>query len=212
MTLSEDQLLRIMPLAARGSAASTHAINAACARFEINTPLRLAHFLGQIAHESGQLTATRENLNYTAQALTRTWPARFPSLQMAIGFAHMPEQIANYVYANRGGNGDVKSGDGWRYRGAGWIQLTFRDNQHACAEHFGVAGDIGDWLASPQGAALSAAWFWSTHGCNQMADKDDVDAISDTINLGHHTPKIGDAIGYAERMAFTNTAKRVLGC
>lgn len=212
MNITLDQLATIVPYAGARGPACVAAINAASARFEINTPARMAHFIGQLAHESAQLAVTRENLNYSAQALMKTWPHRFPTLAQATGFAHMPEQIANYVYANRGGNGDMASGDGWRYRGAGWIQLTFKDNQMACAEFFGVSSDIGEWLCSPQGAALSAAWFWSTHGCNEMADRGDVDAISDTINLGHHTPAIGDAIGYAERLAFTTTAKRVFAC
>jgi putative chitinase len=208
--LTRDQLERIMPLAAPRADVCVSALNAAIARFPINTSMRLAHFLGQLAVESGQLAATRENMNYTAQRLTQVWPTRFTSLKQAMGFAHMPEQIANFVYANRMGNGDVRSGDGWRHRGAGWLQLTGKDNQQACAEHFGVSSDIGDWLSSPQGAALAAAWFWSEHGCNELADRSDIDAISDAVNLGHHTPKIGDAIGYAERLAFTNTAIKVL--
>lgn len=207
-----DQLVRIMPNSGPRSLQALPAINAALARFPIDTPRRLAHFLGQVAHESAQLNVARENLNYTAEQLMKVWPSRFLSIEHARGFAHMPEQIANFVYANRGGNGDVPSGDGWRYRGAGWIQLTFKNNQMEMSEHFGVSSDIGEWLACPQGAALSAAWFWSTRGCNELADHDDTDAISDVINLGHHTPAVGDAIGYTDRLFFVTTAKRVLQC
>lgn len=210
MRLTPDQLYRIMPAAGRHADVALPALNAALARFPINTPLRLAHFLGQLAHESAQLAANRENLNYSAEQLLKVWPQRFETIEHARGFAHFPEQIANFVYANRGGNGDFKSGDGWRYRGAGWFQLTFKDNQIACAERFGVSSDVGNWLAFPQGAALSAAWFWCENGCNEQADLDDCDAVSDIINRGHVTPAVGDAIGYQDRLFFTTTAKRVL--
>lgn len=210
MNITIKQLLRIMPDAGENAAAYVAALNVAMRRFAIDTPKRAAAFLGQLAHESGQLAETRENLNYSAEALLRTWPSRFGDLEHAKGFAHMPEQIANFVYANRYGNGDMASGDGWRYRGAGWIQLTFKANQQACGDYFGVSSDIGEWLCCPQGAALSAAWFWSKHGCNELADQGDIDAISDMINLGHRTPAIGDAIGYAHRLAFTSTADQVL--
>jgi putative chitinase len=209
MNLTLGQLLAVMPLAGPDAPLFVDVLNVAMRRFAINTPRRVACFLGQLAPESGQLAVMRENLNYTAEQLLRTWPKRFTSLEHAKGFAHMPEQIANFVYANRMGNGDMASGDGWRHRGAGWIQLTGKKNQTAMAEYFGVSSDIGNWLCDPHGAALSAAWFWSTNGCNELADAWDIDGISDTINLGHHTPAEGDAIGYKHRLAFTLTGATI---
>lgn len=210
MILTLEQLVRIMPQVGENAPLYVAALNTAMQRFAINTPKRIAHFLGQLAHESGQLAHTRENLNYSAEALLRTWPTRFTDLRHARGFAHMPEAIANFVYANRFGNRGMSSGDGWRHRGAGWIQLTFKDNQMACGSYFGVSSDIGYWLSCPQGAALSAAWYWDSRKCNAIADEGDVDHMSDVINLGRHTERIGDAIGYADRLAFTNTALQVL--
>lgn len=210
MILTSDQLHRIAP--GIGHAAGTYvgALTAAMERFEINTPARVAHFLAQIVHESGELSRFRENLNYSAAGLMKTWPARFTVLGVAQAYERQPERIANYVYAGRMGNGDEASGDGWRYRGAGWIQLTGKKNQAAAALALGVIGDIGDWLATVAGAALSAAWFWRRAGCNQLADAGNVDAISDIINIGRRTERVGDAIGYAERLRLTKLAMQVL--
>lgn len=212
MIVTAAQLLAIMPDSGSRAIECADPLNVAMRRFNISSPKRMAAFIGQIANETGQLAKARENLNYSAEGLLRTWPDRFGDLAHARGFAHMPQQIANFVYANRMGNGDMSTGDGWRHRGAGWIQLTGKTNQQECAEYFGVSSDIGDWLEYPNGAALSAAWFWSKHGCNELADAGDIDGISDIVNLGHHTPKIGDAIGYPQRLAFTNLANKVLSC
>lgn len=120
------------------------------------------------------------------------------------------KKIANYVYANRMGNGNERSGDGWRYRGAGWIQLTGRDNHQEVARELAVIGDIGDWLSTVTGAALSAAWFWWKSGCNPLADAGNVDAISDLINIGHVTAKQGDSVGYDKRLSLTRHCLKVL--
>lgn len=219
MNITANQLLAIMPAAGARAYACLDALNDAMRRFAINTPKRMAAFLAQLAHESTQLTSVRENLNYSAQALlsqfnnskiTRFTPADAEKYGRTATHAANQEMIANIAYANRMGNGPPASGDGWRTRGAGFIQLTGHDNQQACADFFGIKGDIGEWLATPKGAALSSAWFWSTHGCNELADAGDVDGVSDVINLGRRTPKIGDAIGYADRLALTNRANKVL--
>lgn len=210
MNLTAEQLLAIAPAVGSNARAYASALSAAMERFVINTPARAAHFLAQVAHESGDFSRFRENLNYSAAGLRTTWPKRFPSMEAAVPFARNPERIANYVYANRMGNGNERSGDGWRYRGAGWIQLTGRDNHHQVARELAVIGDIGDWLATVSGAALSAAWFWHKSGCNRHADAGNIDAISDLINIGHVTAKEGDSVGYDKRASLTRHCLKVL--
>jgi putative chitinase len=206
-----DQITAIMPGAAAVAAAYFAPLNGAMTEFSINAERRIEMFLAEIAVESGQLRAVQEGLNYSAEGLVKTWPRRFPTLAAAAPYAHRPEAIANKVYANRGGNGNEASGDGWRHRGAGLIGLTFHDNQAKCAAYFGIdVRAVGDWLRTPEGACRSAAWFWKTHGCNELADKGDFDGVSDAINLGHQTEAEGDAIGYRDRLAFLTVAERVI--
>jgi putative chitinase len=211
MKLTPEQLLRIAPAAGSKAAAIAAALTMAMPRYGITTPERAAPFLGNLAHESGQFIRARENLNYQASTLLRVWPSRFLTEDMAKRYAHMPEDIANLVYANRMGNGDVKSGDGYRYRGAGWIQLTGKENHLAAALEFDIDPEqIGDWLCTPEGAALSAAWYWKNAGCNAYADKGNHDAIADLINIGRRTARVGDAIGYEERLMLTKRSAVVL--
>jgi Predicted chitinase len=178
--------------------------------FEINTPLRQAAFLAQVFHESGNLGRLDENLNYSAQGLMRTWASRFDAAT-AEKYAHKPEMIANKVYANRMGNRDEASGDGWKYRGAGLIQLTGKNNQFACAMHIGYdPTQIGIYLRTEEGACRSAGWFWQQVGANTYADKGDIDGVSDVVNIGRKTAKVGDSIGYAHRKALFEAFERVL--
>lgn len=147
------------------------ALNGAAASFEIHSRERWAAFLAQIAHESAGLTQLEERLSYSAERLCAVWPRRFPTLESARPYARNPEALANRVYANRMGNGAEATGDGWRFRGRGLIQLTGRSNYQACARGIGLAVDARpDWLLEPLAAALSAAWYWSTRGCNELAD------------------------------------------
>ncbi len=159
-------------------------LNAAMARFGINTPQRAAAFLAQCAHESGRFLHVEENLNYSADALQRVWPNRFDADHAQL-YAHQPQRIANRAYAGRNGNGDEASGDGWRFRGRGFIQLTGRENYRrleiALGEHI---VDNPDHVATPKYAALSAAWFWSYNGLNALADAGDIVAITKRINGG----------------------------
>ena len=211
MKLTKEQLMQIAPNMVVNNAGSyTASLNAAMERFGINTPLRAAHFLGQLVHESGDLTSFRENLNYGAASLMRTWPSRFPSMITAQAYERQPQKIANYVYANRMGNGDAASNDGWNYRGAGWFQLTGKKAQMECADYFKITSDVPTWLCTHEGAALSAAWFWWKAGCNRLADMNNVDAVSDVINIGHRTDKVGDSIGYDKRLSLTRLAFGVL--
>lgn len=162
--------------------------------YDINTPQRIAAFLAQTGHESNNFTALSENLNYSADGLVKTFKKYFPTIESTTGYARNPQKIANKVYANRMGNGDESSGDGWMYRGAGLIQLTGHDNQSKFAEITKKQlSAICDYLRTPEGALHSAAWFWSTHGCNELADTNDTVAITKVIN--------GGDIGLADREA-----------
>jgi len=202
--------MRIMPRARQRAGLFVPLLNAAMAEFGITTVPRRAAFLATIAHESAQLSVFEENLNYGGAALARVWPSRFPP-QLAAAYARQPERIANRAYADREGNGPEASGDGWRNRGAGAIQLTFENNHAACARHFGIdRAETGAWLRSAEGACRSAGWFWSHNGLNRWADALDFDGICDVVNRGRKTATVGDAIGWPERLAFFNTAMEVL--
>lgn len=164
------------------------AINAACERFEINSPDRQAAFLSQIGVESAGLTALIENLNYSEQALLTIWPDHFTPAQAAefgrtVTHPANQEAIADLAYGGRMGNS--QPGDGWAYRGRGLIQLTGRANYRAA----GLALDLPleaepDRAALPNEAALTAAWYWDQHGCNAMADNRLIVAITQAINGG----------------------------
>jgi putative chitinase len=158
-------------------------------KFQINTQLRLCHFLAQCAHESWNFTATTENLNYGPVALLKTFGKYFNETNVE-AYARKPEKIANLVYGNRMGNGPESSGDGFKYRGRGYIQLTGKINYQAFDKI--VAEDI---LAKPELVAtkyplLSAAWFWNSRNLNVLADKGttdaDVTAITKKVNGGTH--------------------------
>lgn len=163
-------------------------IPAAQEKFAINTPLRLAHFLAQCAHESANFTATKENLNYSAQALNKTFKKYFPTIESTVNYARKPEKIANKVYGGRMGNGDEASGDGYKYCGKGYIQLTGKDNYIAFDK--AVDDDImsDPSLVASKFALLSAGWFWNKNSLNALADKGgtdaDVTAITKRVNGG----------------------------
>jgi len=163
---------------------------AAMEKYQINTPLRQAHFLAQVGHESGGFTKVSEGLNYSESALLSLFGKRItPTQAKAYGrnAEHAANQtmIANIIYANRNGNGDVKSGDGYRYRGRGLIQITGRANYAALVKQLGV--DVvanPDLLTGNKLAAESAAAWWKNHGLNEIADSDDVSRITRIINGG----------------------------
>lgn len=160
------------------------ALRYTCSNFDINTPERVAGFLAQVGHESGGLRFTVENLNYRAEALTRVWPSRFPP-GVAESYAMQPERIANRAYADRMGNGNEASGDGWAYRGRGLIQLTGKDNYAAFSlEANNEALTKPDLVAEVELAALSAGWFWSRNGLNTLADNKDIVGMTVKINGG----------------------------
>lgn len=159
-------------------------LNAACKHYEITGSLRrMAAFLGHIAHESGNLRHLEENLNYKdPHRINQTFGA-IKTDKEAEAYAHNPEGLANKVYADRAGNGDTASGDGWKYRGRGLIQLTGKANYAAFGQDINV--DVvknPELVATPQYAALSAAWYWKKHRLNRLADAEMYQAVSKGIN------------------------------
>jgi putative chitinase len=178
-------------------------LNAAMLRFNINTPRRIAAFIGQCAHESANFTALTENLNYRGESLMRVWPRHFPTPEVAAQYHRKPEQIANRAYANRMGNGPEASGDGWKYRGRGLIQLTGKDNYQLASDALRVdLVNNPDLVTQPDMAALTAAWFWNKRGLNDLADAGDNQQISRRINGGTH--------GMDDRLQRTATALALL--
>ena len=208
MKLTEQQLLRIFPNARLVAGVFVAALQRAMDEREIDTPARRAAFLAQVGHESSQLTRLVENLNYSAQGLAATWPSRYLGADgqpnaLAQRLARNPRAIANNAYASRNGNGDEASGDGWRYRGRGLLQITGRSNYRAAGTGLGQPLEQEpELLEQPEWAAISAAWWWSTHGLNELADRGEFAAITRRINGGLN--------GQAERLALWERAKRVL--
>lgn len=174
----------------------------------INTPLRLAHFFAQLDHESN-LQPKRENMNYSATRLREVFP-RYFTVAQAQEYARKPTAIANRVYAQRMGNGPESSGQGWKYRGGGYMQHTGRNEYKTLTENLGV-----DYLSNPNlllneaDAMLAAIDYWRRLDLNKHADRDDLDSISDLINIGKLTARVGDANGYADRKNKLNKYKKV---
>jgi putative chitinase len=166
------------------------------AKFQINTPLRLAHFLAQCGHESGGFRATQENLNYSAKGLNGIFKKYFPTEASAAAYARQPQKIANKVYANRMSNGDEASGDGYKFRGRGYIQLTGKANYTLFGKAIDENITSNPDVVSGKYALLSAAWFWSNNGLNKLADGGSTDAVVTSI-----TKRVnGGTIGLADRI------------
>jgi putative chitinase len=179
-------------------------LNEAFERFGILTPRQQAAFIGQCGHECGNFRVLEENLNYRAETLMKLWPRRFPTLEFAKTFERNPKKIANTVYANRMGNRDEASGDGYRFRGRGCIQLTGSANYHHAGKALGV--DLimePELVATPQYAALTAGFFWHTQKLNNIAESGNNLALTKKIN--------GGTIGLDDRIKHTNHALQVLG-
>lgn len=178
-------------------------LNETFKRFNINTPLRQAAFIGQCGHECANFKILEENLNYRAETLIRIWPKRFPSLEFAKQYERNPKKIANSVYANRMGNRDEASGDGYRFRGRGCLQTTGSANYFHAGKALGV--DLimePDLLSTPKYAALAAGYFWDTHKLNQFADSRDYTTMTKKIN--------GGTIGLQDRIKHIEHALEVL--
>lgn len=161
------------------------ALAAVLPRYNIDTVDRVAAFLAQCGHESADFTRLQENLNYSAAGLSKTWPRRFISEAAAQPYHRNPEKIANRVYADRMGNGPEASGDGWRYRGRGAIQLTGKANYEAFARDIEYSLDEAvTYTETLQGAIESAAWFWHRNRLNALADERNITAMTKKINGG----------------------------
>jgi putative chitinase len=172
-------------------------------KYEINTVNRAAGFLAQCGHESNGFTVLKENLNYSAEGLNKIFHKYFPTLADATPYARQPQKIANKVYANRMGNGDESSGDGFKFCGRGAIQLTGHDNYASFADSVGYSLDecVAD-LETLDGAIESACWFWKKNGLNAICDADDIVAMTKRIN--------GGTIGLSDRTEHYNKAKELL--
>jgi putative chitinase len=176
-------------------------LNETFEHFEINTPARQAMFIAQTAHESGNFSAVEENLNYAAKALMAFWPKKFAGV--ADAYARNPQKIANRAYCDRMGNGPESSGEGFKYRGRGLIQLTGKDNYKMCGRALGIdLLEDPDQVAKNPVAVLSAGWFWDTRKLNTWADKEDVTTVTKKIN--------GGVIGLADRTAHFHHILEVL--
>jgi len=179
------------------------ALNDTFTKFGIATVKQQASFIGQCSHECGNFKILEENLNYRATTLMKLWPKRFPTQEIANSYEKNPKKIANMVYSNRMGNRDEASGDGYRFRGRGCIQLTGHANyfhaSKACGVDFVMEPDL---VATPQYAAMTAGWFWSTHGCNPLAEVEDWIGLTKKIN--------GGVIGLDDRIKQTQRAVAVL--
>jgi len=161
-------------------------IDTAMEHYGIRRPMQQAAFIAQTSHESQSFQRWVENLNYsTGERIRNVWPYRFVSVSDAKQFVRKPEALANRVYASRLGNGDEWSGDGWRYRGRGLIQLTGKDNYRAAEKGMRIPLlDQPELLEQKEYAAASAAWWWHDRNLNYWADKGDIDSISGVVNRG----------------------------
>ena len=169
-------------------------------KFEINTPLRLAHFLAQCGHESGGFKVLRENLNYGAKGLRSIFGKYFPTDALALAYERKPEKIANKVYANRMLNGDEASGDGYKFCGRGYIQLTGKENYTNFGKAIGVDLTATPDLVATQYPLLSAAWFFHKNGLHKLADAGATEAAVTSV-----TKRVnGGVIGLADRIKHFN--------
>ena len=172
--------------------------------YEINTPQRIAAFIAQCAHESGNFIFLSENLNYKAESLVKIFHKYFPTIESTNGYAKNPEKIANKIYANRMGNGDELSGDGFKYRGRGLIQLTGKTNYTWFAASLEISPEeAAQYTQTFEGAAQSGCWFWETNKLNQYADTGDILTMTKRIN--------GGTIGLEDRKKHYAHALHVLG-
>ena len=206
MELTREQLSQLLP---KNSYLDDWfaALSKLLPQYQIDTPKRIAAFVAQCSHESAGFTALQENLNYSAGTLRRIFPRYFPTDEMAQEYVSLPnkqEAIANLVYASRMGNGDPESGDGYRFRGRGLIQLTGRDNYTFFAGSLGISvEEASTYLETFEGAAQSACWFWETNNLNQWADEGDILTLTKRIN--------GGTIGLEDRIKHYEHAISILG-
>jgi len=209
MNISAEQMIEIMPECAHVIGKYADHLNEAYERFEINTPLLQAAFIAQIGHESSRLTRVEENLNYSANGLLRTFGDYF-SQESAKEFAYKPMRIANKVYANKGGNGDEASGDGWKYRGRGLIQVTLKRNYLNASRRLTnepqTFVDNPDLLLEPEWSVRSACDYWDANDLSVLAAK------NSALEFKNLTRRINRGLrGLDDRTSLWRKAKEVLG-
>jgi putative chitinase len=213
MTITPALLIAACGATPANAAKYAAPLQAACDRFAVNTPQRIAAYLSQVGHESGGLSATEESFNYSGAGLAATFRRMTPALAATLGRQAgekvvplaRQQRIANIVYASQYGNGEAASGDGWDFRGSGWMQLTFHDNFKAFGDaiHLDLVGTPDKLRADPALCALSAGWFWQTNGCNTLADAGSFDSITRRINKA--------MAGADQRRALYAAARHALG-
>jgi putative chitinase len=205
--ITRAQLLAIMPNAAPAAPQYLRPLGEAMGRYAIDRPARQAAFLAQLAHESGQLRRVQENLNYAWDGLRKVFPRHFRSDAEAQAYDRQPERIANRVYANRMLNGDEASGDGWRFRGRGPIQVTGRENYRKAGQALGIGLESDpDRMLDPATGCLAAAWFWHSRGLNTLADADSENGFREITRRIN-----GGFLGLEERIHYWERARQVLG-
>jgi len=203
MELTKDQLKQLLP---KNPYIDNwfNALSQLFPDYEINTAKRMAAFMAQCAHESGNFMFLQENLNYKAASLRKVFPKYFPDDATAQAYEKKPEKIANRIYANRMGNGPEESGDGWRYRGRGLIQVTGKHNYTWFAASLEISPEeAAEYMQTFEGAAQSACWFWETNKLNQWADQGDIVTLTKRIN--------GGTIGLEDRIKHYEHALHVFG-
>jgi len=204
MSLTKEKIIHILHGNADAAAWADAALEI-LPKYEINTPNRIAGFFAQCGHESMNFTALSENLNYRAETLEKLFSKYFSkSGRNAADYAKQPEKIANVIYASRMGNGDTASGDGYRFRGRGVIQLTGRDNYTAFGLSIGLmANDVIDYVQTKKGALESACWYWNSRKINLACDENDIVKMTKLVN--------GGTIGLEDRRSHYEKALAVLG-
>jgi putative chitinase len=201
--LTEHQLSQIIP--SNRHVPEWYEVLAQCLPdYDINTKTRIAAFLAQCAHESGEFKLIKENLNYKSETLMRIWPRLYPTKDIADQYAHKPEMIANRSYGGRMGNGPESTGDGYRFCGRGLIQITGKNNYQAFADSLEMnVNDVPAYMATFEGAVQSACWFWESNNLNHWADIGDIATLTKKIN--------GGTIGLDDRTKRYQHALQILG-
>ena len=203
MLITQDQLSQILP-ENQYVDSWADALNTILPNYDITSINRISAFIGETYVESEAYTQLHENLNYRAASLMREWPSLFPTLAIATQYANSPEAIANRAYANRMGNGNEASGDGWRYCGRGLIQITGRSNYQAFADAMNMSiDDVAPYLLTFAGAVTSACWFWQANDLNYFADNWEIQSLSIRIDGGTN--------GLAQRIQQCNRVQQILG-
>lgn len=200
--LSLDQIKKLFPQN-KNAEELVEVLNKVLPKYEINTKKRIAAFLAQCGHESAGFTVLAENLNYSAEGLCKTFPKRFPSITVSQPYHRQPEKIANKIYSDRMGNGNEASGDGYKFRGRGAIQLTGKDNYSKFSTSIDKSlDDTVKYCETLEGAICSAAWFWTINKINDIADKEDLTTMTKKIN--------GGTIGLEDRKKHYTHAMEIL--